>query len=677
MQNYDIQCFLNIGNSQFECAFLPLGIGELAMEWRFSEQFPIGFNSSISTQSLKFIKSDRAFLLNEYLRTGEATEIYLIVRIKGNDFRMILDFAAAQWNDEYFECGAKGTPLQDILDNIAREKKKLTFDNASYKTLVNNTRIKLDGKSSTEKLVNINYDTVGTNSTETTFDNINELNCSSVPTYGFKINMPIQPLPISYTDSSPGYNMMNFALFPENFTSLFSCRIRDASGVKNKRIKSDILTSCKLKNPRGMATQDTVDIVLTFSRCEYRDDGTKFNNLLWIQKESINLGLPYNDWERHFHFSQSVNMNYEYPAGVVDMYYHLYFTIIWKTGYQGMSAAHQDLLKFSIDNFEVDTNLTGISNYSLRGIMLKDYLDKLNESHDIFNTNTLTNDMLKCMLTTRNFGVKQSSNQYYFYVDINELLQSLSILYGVAVVEKNGKYEFIKLNNLSGIRYRLFDKNTTINYTNSTNYDKLEIGTERGEIKYAADIFGKKVYSQINNRIINTLEITPKLLHSGEKIFELFVKGESNDDVMMLHTLDYYTIINNQYESPAQFINEYYSNIAVLRRLSPFLSSYFARKASNLSGEAGNAVLTQINHNGYAVQDNGIVSFTTEALGTDYQIFEHYNANFSVPFTTETLLEYILSCKLLKINNNLYLPIKIDVNFEANTIEVECKIFKQ
>jgi len=665
MQNYDIQCFLQIGNSQFECAFLPLGIGELAMEWRFSEQFPIGFNSSISTQSLKFIKSDRAFLLNEYLRTGEATEIYLIVRIKGNDFRMILDFAAAQWNDEYFECGAKGTPLQDILDNISQEKKQLKFEGHEVlkKKLINNTVCKITGSSSTNKQAVIEFDNGTRDKTITTYDNINELNCSRIPTYGFMINMPINPPAPEFINT----NTDNLSIIPENFTSLFSLRARNTTGNVYRRVKLNITLDCSSQTSLAESI-----ITLNVDYAKYYSDG----HVSYINLSQYIKSLSNREGRLRFLYNKLLNIGYHYDYNVSDVYFHFYLTILGRTD-TVTSDLVRNLVKLDISKFELETNLTGINENKIYVLPLKTYLNKLNTYYNIFNTNTLTNDMLNCDLTSINFNKNYRTYGNYFYVDINELLQSLSILYGVAIIEKNGKYEFVKLDNLSGIRYRLFDKNTTINYTNSTNYDKLEIGTERGEIKYAADIFGKKVYSQINNRIINTLEITPKLLHSGEKIFELFVKGESNDDVMMLHTLDFYTIINNQYESPAQFINEYYSNIAVLRRLSPFLSSYFARKGSNLIGDAENVVLTQINHNGYAVQDNGIVSFTTEALGTDHQIFEHYNANFSVPFTTETLLEYILSCKLLKINNNLYLPIKIDVNFEANTIEVECKIFKQ
>lgn len=665
MQNYDIQCFFQIGNSQFECAFLPLGIGELAMEWRFSEQFPIGFNSSISTQSLKFIKSDRAFLLNEYLRTGEATEIYLIVRIKGNDFRMILDFSAAQWNDEYFECGAKGTPLQDVLDNIAHERKQLKFEGHEVlkKKLINNTVCKITGSSSTDKKAVIEFDNGTRDKTITTSDNINELNCSNIPTYGFKINMPINPPAPEFINT----NTDNLSLLNENFTSLLSFRARNTTGNVYRRVRFNITLDWSSQTDLAESI-----ITLNVDYAKYYSDG----HVSYINLSQDIKSLSNREGRLRFLYNNLLNIGYHYDYNVSDVYFHFYLTVLGRTD-TVTSDLVRNLVTLDISKFELETNLTGINENRVYVLPLKTYFNKLNTYYDIFNTNTLTNDMLNCDLTSINFNKNYSPYGNDFYVDINNLLQSLSILYGVAVVEKNGKYEFIKLNNLSGIQYRLFDKNTTINYTNSTNYDKLEIGTERGEIKYAADIFGKKVYSQINNRIINTLEITPKLLHSGEKIFELFVKGESNDEVMMLHTLDYYTIINNQYESPAQFINEYYSNIAVLRRLSPFLSSYFARKGSNLSGEADNVVLTQINHNGYVVQDNGIVSFTTEALGTDYQIFEHYNANFSVPFTTETLLEYILSCKLLKINNNLYLPIKIDVNFEANTIEVECKIFKQ
>lgn len=673
MQNYDIQCFFQIGTSQFECAFLPLGIGELAMEWRFSEQFPIGFNSSISTQSLKFIKSDRAFLLNEYLRTGEATEIYLIVRIKGNDFRMILDFAAAQWNDEYFECGAKGTPLQDILDNIAHEKKKLTFSMSEtlYKVLTNNSLVKIEGKSSTKKYATIEYDNGTRDKTITTYYNINELNCSRIPTYGFMINMPINPPAPIFINT----NTDNLSIIPENLTSLFSFRANNSGLPLYRRIKFNFFIDYKLR------INTDVVVKLHIDYAKYYNDGTPTS---YHELDSQTKMLSYGSNGTWFNYNELLNISYLYGANVGDVYFHIYLTILARPDNVGVDLVTR-FCDFSITNFKLETNLSGINRSQVRVVPLKNYLDKLNTFYDIFNTNTLTNEMLKCDLTSINFAshtfswyeMLNGDNDLDFYVDINDLLQSLSILYGVAVVEKNGKYEFIKLNSLSGIQYRLFDKNTTINYTNSTNYDKLEIGMERGEIKYAADIFGKKVYSQINNRIINTLEITPKLLYSGEKIFELFVKGESNEEVMMLHSLNYYQIIYNQYERPAQFINEYYSNIAVLRRLSPFLSSYFARKGSNLIGDAENVVLTQINHNSYIVQDNGIVSFTTEALGTDHQIFEHYNANFSVPFTTETLLEYITDCKLLKINNNLYLPIKIDVNFEANTIEVECKIFKQ
>lgn len=666
MQNYDIQCFLQRGISQFECAFLPLGIGELAMEWRFSEQFPIGFNSSISTQSLKFIKSDRTFLLNEYLRTGEATEIYLIVKIKGNDFKMILDFSAAQWNDEFFECGAKGTPLQDILDNISHEKKQLKFEGHEVlkKKLINNTVCKITGSSSTDKQAVIKFDNGTRDKTITTSDNINELNCSRIPTYGFMINMPINPPAPEFINT----NTDNLSIIPENFTSLFSLRARNTTGNVYRRVKLNITLDWSSQTSLAESI-----VTLNVDYAKYYTDGrVSYINL----SQYIKSTLGNREGRLRFLYNNLLDIGYPYGYNVSDVYFHFYLTILGRTD-TVTSDLVRNLVKLDISKFELETNLTGINENRVYVLPLKTYLNKLNTYYNIFNTNTLTNDMLNCDLTSINFNKNYRTYANYFYVDINELLQSLSILYGVAVVEKNGKYEFVSLNNLHRLPFRPFDKNTTINYTNSTNYDKLEIGTERGEIKYAADIFGKKVYSQINNRIINTLEITPKLLHSGEKIFELFVKGESNDDVMMLHTLDFYTIINNQYESPAQFINEYYSNIAVLRRLSPFLSSYFARKGSNLIGDAENVVLTQINHNGYVVQDNGIVSFTTEALGTDHQIFEHYNANFSVPFTTETLLEYILSCKLLKINNNLYLPIKIDVNFEANTIEVECKIFKR
>lgn len=670
MQNYDIECFFLKNNSLIRCEYLPLGINDIAMEWRFSEKFPIGLNASISNESLKFIKSDRDFLIHNFLTYGEGAEIYFILRIRGRDFKLILDFSAAQWDESYFECGAKGTPLQDILTNLSKEKKKLTFFSSEFssKLLINNAITKVEGKSSSQKDVYFEYINAVNDKVITTVGNINELNCSDLKTYGYKINMPIQPPEPTFITVDTDNKM----LIPSNFTSLFSFRAINNLIYDYRKIKFKFYLNYK------MLVNDPTRIRLQFCYSKSYNDGTpnSYHNISHIDKYCSYGGSYY----LLFNFDEIVNIQKDFGNNVSDIYFHFYLYVIDERNGVGANLKSK-LMWLKIEDFELETNLGGLHLHA-KVVSLKNYLEKINETNDVFDISTLTNEMLSCDLTNINFAKRALpplNIGLKFYVDINDLLQSISILYNVAIVEDGGKFKFIELSKLKNIPSVRMNERTEPKYTNSTNYDKLSIGTKRGDIKYQFNIFGEKTFAQINNRITNDLDLSTKILSSGEKIFELFQKGENNEETMILHSISDYHILNHT-DLTTQFINEYFANIAVLRRLSPFLSSYFARK-NKLEGDTDNIVLTNVpdtNNPPFNILDNGIVTLNDMSYGTDFQIFEHYNAIFSVPFKTENLLSFIEGCKLLRFNNRneLYLPIKINVNFEANTIDVECKILR-
>lgn len=669
---------LNLRNNTKYFCETEINIEDIKASWKFNSDFPLGCERGISNENLKFVKKDREFLLEQYLIYGQSLNFQLILTENNRSIFLSLDFSTVVFDDVSFEVGFVFSELAEKIKEIDKDKKYYFTENQVVKRrLYSKSKVANSGFSSFPKNVKIDYNSpfIGDHWTKTRFDNINELNISDLKTHGFTVNMPISPPNIEVYNS--GWNSTNYAILPSNFTSLISWRSKS----------SDIMLNAKLKI--------NIEAVLNYMfKMDYIVSTFYADVILNVDRQTVVSGhesvyTHINTYTSTFELNQTnnyngiINLNRSYdidcitsePFGAFDeINYHVYLTILLRGDahdtqvWNGFSAENVQVGQFNITNFEYETTLSSVFIPNVNCLKFNDFIRYINKNKANVFVNECDLLLKDCVLTSLDFS-KNVKNP--LKISVSELMHDISMLYAVKFTEIQGKYHIVPIN----YEYETIEVSDAFNikFTNIENYNSITINKERErpENKYKYQMYNggyqvvDDLYGVLKN---NEKELKSNNIFSGDEIFNIFLKGEKNTDIMIINCLTKFSIIEpHDHLHEDNYINEYFAVSLIIERLAPYLLS-FLKPFEILILKSNNKLDAKFSNIFQKILNKEFLMFSSVVNNIRYK---PYGISGSIPLNMDNLTKLIKDSKTLKIKDEYIMLTNVEFNFNPQTIEFE------
>lgn len=672
---------LNLRNNTKYFCETEINIEDIKASWKFNSDFPLGCERGISNENLKFVKKDREFLLEQYLIYGQSLNFQLILTENNRSIFLTLDFSTVVFDDVYFEVGFVFSELAEKIKEIDKNKEYYFTENQVVKRkLYSKSKVANNGFSSFPKNVKIDYHSplIGDYWTKTRYENINELNISDLKTHGYTINMPISPPNIEiYT---AGWNTTNALRNPSDFTSLISWRSQSSDIEQTSQLTVDISAVFNYMFSLNFNSNDFfVDISLNLAKQTVIAGQPSVYSIIQRWGDTHQL-LTMSANTLSYNKKRTITCKIAEPFGNFDeINYHLYLTLLirgdarddqWLSGF---SSENLQVGQFKITNFDYETTLEKIYIPSVNCLMFNDFIRYINKNKANVFVNECDLLLKDCVLTSLDFS-KNVKNP--LKISVSELMHDISMLYAVKFTEIQGKYHIVPIN----YEYETIEVSDVHNvkYSNIENYTSISVNKEdeRPDNKYKYQLFNggyqnngyQFVEDAYKNIKLNDKELKSNYIFSGDKIFDVFLKGEKSTDILIINCLNNLSIIEpHDHLHEDNYINEYFAVSLIIERLAPYLLS-FIKPFEVWILKSNNKLNAKFSNIFQKILNKEFLMFSSVVNNIMYK---PYGISGSIPLNMDNLTKLIKDSKTLKIKDEYIMLTNVEFNFNPQTIEFE------
>ena len=651
----------------------PLGLSGIKTTWQFSTDFPIGCNAEISTDNIKFIKEDAEWLRNEYESFGEGAAIRLDVRTYGgSEFSFKLDFSTYNFDGAFVEVGLKGTPLKDKISVINGTKIKFENENAIRLSPLNvsaKIRTKNTAQSPQKQVaVSYKYHKI-TNTLNVDFGNVTWDNAEN--TYGYQLGLEIKPTKLSYSLNGTGMKIY----FPKTNHSLISFPIQnDTTGSENAHLHFKIEAIAKNKIS---ATNNYIRLQVNKAFEYFFEDGSSTFSFYSSEQVAVPVGTMNTSKKMLLEFDSVTDLHGDYAThdqvgNACTFIMCHYYLCGWYYGEYALvdEVMFSTALTFEFQNIEITHDLCRLESNNFLSVGILPLLQLINDTFGVTfvaETNSLNNARIATYSILSGKSTEMELN-------ITDIMQTLSLCYGLAFVEESGIYHIYDIEDyfaqckINAIEIVDFYNLRTYN---EQTFDTISIGEDEENLSnkaefeiFKADKF--KIRDLHNARKTdNEMQLSGGIDYAGSIIFDKIISANGGDDLLLIDRFDGRNWLNPYLNQPYLQINEYLSNWRIINRNKNWLYSFMAYR---------NPLVSENYLNYYSeVPCDDYVADCQSAIGTDSKIFKHWNVDVTVKFDWNLISQLKDSPKALYFNGKYYFPIKYECNIEPNTILITCK----
>lgn len=649
----------HIGNEQ-RVVSSPIGLDALKSSWKFSTDFPVAVDRGISTENLKFYKTDRDFLLEIFYRDGTNAVVDLEYNSDNLSFVVVLDFTTSTWDDVFFEVGYKFSRLADKIKELD-DTGKIEIERADTLEYQMNTRVQsvaaqteIKNFEPGENFFGFTKTTIsGSKKLVSWVEAINMIGLPRVPgveigrEIGTELNNPnpFTPIVVGSTTCELYFATYYNAIFswtPADAPDSFS--IAHIKGKWNMEFVTDNNASSvtmyfmfrvmayyrKTGSPSVWRYADLDHI--TFSAAGSGSDNTMIVTL------DHDISLP----DTLSHTYNGVT----YDSVEVHLVFYPYETADLATG-----TALEQVVRLSsllVSGVEITHSLTQY-NHNVFVLPVNRYFDKLG----LFD-NQCRQYLEGALLASK----KSFHGALTLNVKPSEVMHDVSLLYAVKFVEHEGKYVIMRIETPSSTIEEVRHSDE-LAYTAIPNYTGFRIKvreTGSDDVQYPEKIFAGTAKIDDTRFGGSILDIDTNLTTNGGDILRDIMTGEGTTTYLM-HAYD----ISSRQLTPQSIgrqINEYYMFREVVSRLLPLLGSWL-RPLQQLNITDCDSFYNPTTNTG-----------STDPLLPVPPLYSNYTISARIPVTFELMRAILNGCKRLKINGlNIALK-EIEINTEPNIAEI-------
>lgn len=639
-------------------ASTPIGIDSLKASWRLSTDFPVAVDRGISSENLKFYKSDRAWLLAIFEQYGTSAVVDMEFESNNLTFSVVLDFTTSAYDDVFFEVGYKFSRLADKIKELDEVGKvEVTpFERQEYQlhAAVQSVAEQKEVKSFDSNFLGVEKTTIaGQKKLVSVLGEINAIGLPAIPgvEVGRKLGYALQQdgdRPTLVAPVTVGSTLCEVA-YSDDYCSLFSWRPADApdelriahiDGRWNlswvldnaaSSVTSTLYFLCLAQYSRRGGSPATVwRVISTYVRTANSstiDLNLSFDMSLPSALSTTYGGVAYDSVMAHLLCIPYITA--DLSAGLV--------TDKWVNG--------SDLI---VSGAKITHSLTNI-NRNVFVLPVNRYFEKLG----LF-VNECAAHLAPAMLTSQSFMGRGDVLE----VKPTDVMHDISLLYAVKFVEQGGKYVIMPLAAHTP-EIEFVTSSTDAHQTALPCYKGAKIAARSSgdtTTKYPEQIFTGTASIGDDRIPSNILQLSTSLTTDGGQILQELFSG-TGAATYLIHA-DNVTAVQLTPPALGRQINEYYMFREVVARLMPFIGSWFRPLQP----------LTITDCDPYYNPTTGTGS--TETITPPAPMYHHttYAAKIAVTFS---LLRAILGgCKRLQINGlNITLK-EIEINTEPNVAEI-------
>jgi hypothetical protein len=645
---------VNVLSGERRTASTPIGIENLKASWRFSTDFPVAVDRGISSENLRFYKTDRTWLLSIFDTYGTSAVVDMEFESSNLTFSVALDFSTATYDEIFFEVGYKFSRLADKIKELDAVG-KVEVDQYERQEYQLNTSV----QSVAEHTENIVFNKTGISFYKTTLagqkelvtvlDRINDLQLPPIQgatvarTLGTSLNTSglFPAITLGATDCS--------ILFGDDFCSLVSWGPNDAADsfslahlVGNWNFIFNIneflatytakLNICVIAQYRKnntpdvwrMVSQTTKTKTSTFPLLNF---GVNEDLQLPVSLSTTYGGVEYDSVEVHLLIV---------PQLLCDL----------ATGLNDYKLIAESQL--TVFNFSLSHSLTNI-NRNVFVLPVNNYFERLG----LFD-NECAAHLAPAMLTSQTFMGRGDVLE----VKPTDVMHDVSLLYAVKFVENNGKYVIMPLTAHTP-EIEPVTRYTEAHQTALPCYTGAKIAERSSgdqSVKYPEQIFTGTAAITDDRIPANILQLSTSLTTDGGQILQELLAGNGTT-AYLLHA-DNVTAYQLTPTALGRQINEYYMFREVVARLMPFVGSWFRPLQP----------LTITDCDPYYNPTTGTGS--TDTITPPAPMYHHTTYAAKIPVTFALIRAILGGCKRLNINGlNITLK-EIEINTEPSVAEV-------
>lgn len=596
-------------NQTYEVGHVPPELAKLQIKGEFNIKFPFGFNRGISAEKVKFVKTEKQLLLNDYEIWGASAnwEMSIFYGNLTQPLTVTLDFTDITWDSVVFEIGFKTTPLVDRCRNFEKTNEFITFQPQNF-TLKTITPQDFQAKfrhnnvyDEAKTLANIQSDGL-------------------IDADGLEYNIPI----------------------PDKDDAIVVFRITQKTATQtasyfNLNIRLQYLYLHMIVLPGTFTLKLKTDYLF------YYTDSTHEYVNIYNDTCTSSGSTTITDLQNVGTLPKNVDLS-TLPSDPL------------KTLSEVFICTYLEVYELTSEPAQVVCNHIFISHNFIqideivKGVRMSDYLAKVNQlsgTNPIFDTSLLFlfDDII---VSSTNFMM---NFKQFLPGKLMDILEALSIVAGFSFVEIDGKYFISTINAILNFADTIeLTDFSDVNYEPIEQIIDFEIGDETEvEFQVLPRRFEKRKYylNVETSATLDTLTIKPKIITSGELITNKLIQNKNDDNLLFLK------VEQSNYGSFGTVLNQHFSNQNVINRLAPLFNGFFTTSVNNIY---------------YRNNQNEVIAHN---LQTTNRLFAKYYRNITAPANNAVISALFSSYKAFRIGDTKYLPIEYSLNLEPNTINIK------